>query len=225
MEVPLPQFQEDVKHFSKALFSTFLGLLMALGLESWHLDYRQRRAARAALESVLQEMESNRKALHDLATINADLPRNLTTMIGLLESLQDDRRQHRPWRLPDVTMNLTIHHTGGRLKSSAWEMALANQSVQRFPKAQAGDLADFYQQMGRLQALLDQSVDYAPYEALSDRSATDPLLKRLEHFSDGELEHILWSLRQLKVRFELIGMWSEGIEKDLEKKGFRGAQG
>ena len=225
MEVPVTQFREDAIHFCKALFATFLGLLMALGLESWRLEHYQQKVARAALESVLQEMEGNRKALHDLATVNAGVPRNLGTMIGLLETLQDDRRQHHPWRPWEATMELTIHHTAGHLKSSAWDMALADQSIHRFPKAQAADLADFYQQMGRLQALLDQPVDYASYDAMSRFSVDFPLRKRLERFSDGELEHILWNLRQLKVRFELIGMWSEGLEKELEKKGFRGKVG
>jgi hypothetical protein len=211
-----PHVHEDVKHFAKTLFTTFLGLLMALALESWHQERHRRQVAREALESVLLESQGNRKALQDLAAGNKDVPRNLGVMIGLLESLQDARSAHRPWRPRDISANLTISHTAGNLKSSAWNMALADQSVQRFPKGQAGHLAALYQQMGRLQAFLDQPVDYSTVGALGESSTSRAMEARLQRFSDRELERVVWDLRKLKVRFELIHMWAEALEKSLE---------
>ncbi|NTV72785.1 MAG: hypothetical protein HGA66_01070 [Holophaga sp.] len=210
---------EPLKQFAKSLFATFLGLLMALGLNNWNNGRMQRRVAQEALASVLRETESNREALRNLATVNKDLPRNLGLTIAALESLQDARSSHRPWVLPKVLGDLTIQHTAGRLKSSAWGMALADQSVQRFPKAQAEELATFYQQLGRFQAYLDQPVDYTPIAALSGGSTTEAMKRRLERFSPAELERIIWTLRELQVRFELIRMWAEGVDKTQGAKG------
>ncbi len=204
-------FRENLKHFAKSLVATFLGLLMALGLESWNRERLQQRAAKAALASVMREAEANRKALHDLATTNQDLPRNLKLTIAALESLQDARTRRQPWVLPENFGNLSIKHTAGSLKSSAWGMALADQSVQRFPKAQAETLASIYQQLGRLQAFLDQPVDYTPVSALGDVATAEDLKARLERLSPSELERIIWNLRELKVRFEMIHMWAEGM--------------
>jgi len=215
----VPNLHEPVKHFAKSLFATFLGLLMALGLDSWNHARVQRRVAQAALASVLRETESNRKALQNLAVANKDLPRNLALTIAALESLQEARSSHRPWTLPKDLGNLSIQHTAGNLKSSAWGMALADQSVQRFPKAQAEELANFYQQLGRLQAYLDQPVDYTPISALGGVSTATSAKRRLERFSPAELERILWNLRELKVRFELVRMWAEGVGEIPVAKG------
>lgn len=215
----MQNLHEPIRHFAKSLFATFLGLLMALGLDSWNHARVQRRVAQEALASVLRETESNRKALHNLATVNRDLPRNLGLTIAALESLQDARSSHRPWVLPDQLGDLSIQHTAGNLKSSAWGMAQADQSVQRFPKAQAEELANFYQQLGRLQAFLDQPVDYSPISALGGVSTATAARRRLERFSPAELERIIWNLRELKVRFELVRMWAEGVGEINGAKG------
>lgn len=212
-------FSESVIRFAKSLFATFLGLVMALGLNNWNQARIQRQAAQAALASVLRETESNRQALHKLALANQDLPRNLGLTIAALESLQEARSSHRPWVMPQAFGDLSIHHTAGNLKSSAWGMALADQSVQLFPKAQAEDLANFYQQLGRLQAFLDQPVDYTPISALGGITTAEGARRRLERFSPAELERILWNLRELKVRFELAAMWAEGVGEVSLPKG------
>lgn len=208
--------RENIKHFAKSLFATFLGLLMALALESWHQERYQRNLAQGALASVLREAEADRKALRDLGAANKDLPGNLGNFIALLESFRDARARHRPWKPVESSMNLSINHSAGNLKSSAWTMALANQSVQRFPRAQAEELADFYQQLGRFQAFLDQPVDYSPVAALGEIGSTETLKLRLERLGDGELERMVWNLRQLKVRFDMIRMWSEGMARRVE---------
>jgi len=210
---------ESVIRFAKSLFATFLGLVMALGLNNWNQARIQRKAAQAALASVLRETEGNRQALHRLAIANQDLPRNLALTIAALESLQEARSGQRPWVMPKAFGDLTIHHTAGNLKSSAWGMALADQSAQLFPKGQAEELANFYQQLGRLQAFLDQPVDYTPISALGGITTAAAARRRLERFSPAELERILWNLRELKVRFELVRMWAEGVGEVPAAKG------
>ena len=46
---------ETAKTFAKSLGATFLGLLMALGLESWRLELMQKRIARESFDSVMRE--------------------------------------------------------------------------------------------------------------------------------------------------------------------------
>ncbi|BDU73747.1 hypothetical protein [Mesoterricola silvestris] len=212
-----PHVPDTIKAFGKHLFATFLGLVMALGLDNWNHERLQKHVAQDALASVLRETDANREALRKLASTNKDLPGELAVTITALESLQDARARRQPWVFPENLGNLLIMHTAGNLKSSAWNMALANQSVQRFPKAKAAELADIYQQLGRLQAFLDLPVDYTPLTALSGPKSGADMKARLERFSPGEIERLIEGLRALKVRFELVHLWANGLMKDPEK--------
>ena len=51
-----PHVPEDLKHFGKHLFATFLGLLMALGLESWHQSHLHAEAARHSRAFIAREL-------------------------------------------------------------------------------------------------------------------------------------------------------------------------
>ena len=54
-----PHIPEELTHFGKHLFATFLGLLMAVGLESCHQEHTRAKIAKIQLEDVEQEIRSN----------------------------------------------------------------------------------------------------------------------------------------------------------------------
>jgi hypothetical protein len=207
---------EPAKHFLKSLFATFLGLLMALGMESCHQERHRNHVAREALESVLQEVKGNRAALTNLAAKNRDLPENMGRFIHMLESLQDARQQHHSWVPKNESIDLTITFDSGRFRTAAWTMALANQSVQRFPKAQAEDLATFYNDLARFQAFLDQPVDFTPMDAISVSDSEQMTLRRLERLSPAELEHLISGMHTLRSHFNLSNQWVAGINEELK---------
>jgi hypothetical protein len=223
----MPGTREEAKEFAKALIVTFLGLVIALAMDNWHQERRRQQAAQVALESVLREVEGDRKALERMAATHKDAPKNIGVLIALLECFQDARAQHRPWHPKDEEGSVQANHaTAGSLQSSAWAMALGDLSVQRFPKAQAERLAGFYQELGRFQAFLDQPVDYTVRVSLGELNSLDGLKARLDRFSPAELEHMLWGFRQIQSRERMIYGWSEGLAKELnEKDGFRGTKG
>lgn len=207
---------EPVKHFAKSLFATFLGLLMALGLESWHQERHRNHVARESLESVLQEVRADRDALASLAAKNRNLPENMGRFIRLLESLQDARQQHRAWVPAKQSIDLTTFFDPGKFRTAAWTMALANQSVQRFPKAQAEDLATFYNDLARLQAFLDQPVDFTPMDVISVSDSEQVTLRRLERLSPAELEHLISGMHTLRIHFDLSNKMVTGMNEELK---------
>ena len=209
---------EEVKHFAKSIFSTFVGLLMALGLESWHQEHHRRHLAEEALESVLQEAEFNEKALHRLATDNENVPKNLNLLIKFLESYQESKVRHRTWAPKHLALDANINHASGHLKVSAWTMALANQSVQLFPKAQAEKLAAFYEEVGRLQAFLDQPVDYSGIMSIGEHQTLADIKRHLDLQTPQGIERLIWNIRQLSTRIGLIQMWASGIEQETAVK-------
>ncbi len=54
-----PHIPEDLKHFGKHLLATFLGLLMALGLEQWREHHVEAKRAEQALAGVETELREN----------------------------------------------------------------------------------------------------------------------------------------------------------------------
>lgn len=54
-----PHIPEDIKHFGKHLFATFLGLLMALGLEQWREHHHEATLAHQALATVEAELKED----------------------------------------------------------------------------------------------------------------------------------------------------------------------
>ena len=61
----LQSYLPDIKLFLKHLLATFLGLLMALGMEQWHEHYRETKWARAFLQQILVDLRQNRIDLKD----------------------------------------------------------------------------------------------------------------------------------------------------------------
>ena len=72
-----PHVPEELKHFGKHLFATFLGLLMALGLEQWREHRHDAQIAREALEAVQVELQE------DVAGMEANLKRCDTSLESL----------------------------------------------------------------------------------------------------------------------------------------------
>lgn len=212
-----PHVPESLTHFGKHLLATFLGLLMALGMESWHQEHHRKAVAREALESVQAEIRSNQDYLKRLADDQRDAPERLQKAIGLLESLQDARAARRSWKLPEITLNLHLSHNSGAFQTAAWNMALASQSVQRFSKGQAESLTAFYEDLKRFQAFLDQPADYSASTAIGDVTSAKDFEARLKRLDPEDLRQLIWKFRELSVRANLVCQWASGLARESEK--------
>ncbi len=208
---------DSLKHFWKHMLATFLGLLMALGMESWHQEHHRKAVAREALESVQAEIRSNLDYLKRLADDQRDAPERLQKAIGLLESLQDARAARRSWKLPEITLNLHLSHNSGAFRTAAWNMALASQSVQRFPKGKAESLTAFYEDLKRFQAFLDQPADYSASIAIGDVTSAEDFEARLKRLDPEDLRQLIWKFRELSVRSNIGCQWAEGLVLEADK--------
>ena len=212
-----PHVPDSLKHFGKHMLATFLGLLVALGMESWHQEHQRKAVAREALASVLAEVRSNQEYLKGLAASQRDAPARLQKFIDLLESLQDARASHRSWKLPAITLNLHLSHNSGAFRTAAWNMALASQSVQRFPRGQAESLTAFYEDLKRFQAFLDQPADYSASTAIGDVASAEAFEARLKRLDPEDLRQLIWKFRELSVRGNLVCQWASGLVREADR--------
>lgn len=116
---------EGLKHFSTHLFATFLGLLMALGLESCHQRHLQKESAHRAMEAVQAELRGNRKEIEEcIPTIDSSL-RDLEAMLQSLGDLRAHKSDGKTIPRLGVNLNLSLPD----LNSAAWEASVAAQAV------------------------------------------------------------------------------------------------
>lgn len=118
---------EDMKHFGKHLLATFLGLLMALGLESWREHHLEDKAARQALGTVVRELETNRKELQECLISLEQYQKDLLETLKTVRKFRQGAIPGRETLKMGSTLNLPD------LQSAAWQAAATTQLVHRIP--------------------------------------------------------------------------------------------
>ena len=146
---------EEIKHFAKHLLATFLGLLMALGMEQWHERHREGEWARIFLEQIHADLQRNRA---DLATTRAGLDQSVTNDRLLIENLaraEAARKAGRP--SPGVERRGKIREEF-RFTTSAWDAAKASGALRYLPPPLLQELSGLFEEMRRLVAIQDQTL-------------------------------------------------------------------
>jgi hypothetical protein len=137
-----PHVPEDLKHFGKHLLATFLGLLMALGLEQWREHRTQARFTREALHAVEAELASNLQAIDRQMGRAEESLRTLDRLKARIDSLAQSRRKGaRPDLSPfegPVGINLEC------VVPDAWEALKAQGLLKELPQQRTLRLSVVY---------------------------------------------------------------------------------
>ena len=161
---------EDLKHFSKHLFATFLGLLRALALESWREHRVELRRAREFQERVEAEVATDRKGLEErLAVIEGEQPRleaYAAAFDGAVRERLGGRAASLPARPSMQGMDLSFVW-------SAWDTAKAAGVLRHLDPARVERLAAVYSDMQRVQAIQDQRILAPAFQDLLLFARTD----------------------------------------------------
>ena len=152
-----PHVPEDLKHFSKHLFATFLGLLMALALESWREHRAEARMARDYQDRLVSGdfLQTNRKDLEErLAVIEREQPKLEAYAMAFADAARERQRGHAK-ALPAKP---TVQGIDLSFIWSAWDMAKAVGVLRHLDPLRVQRFASVYSDMQRVQGVLDQMV-------------------------------------------------------------------
>lgn len=157
MEIPLhahsAHTSEGLKAFFKGMFTTFLGLLMALALENWHQNHRAEAQAKVQLQEIKRELTDNLERLRNL----------VEELKPILESY--GKVEAYLAASPSVRHTLQKPHADGREFNfvwSTWDGAVSMGIQRHLRPEQNQQLGGAYAIFRRLQALQDASLpEYA----------------------------------------------------------------
>jgi hypothetical protein len=113
-----PHVPEELKHFGKHLFATFLGLLMALGLEQWREHRHETKLAHQALTAVEAELREGMSLAEIQSTRCEQSLRTVAELDAYLAELIAAKRQGKPLPQPREVGNLGI---AMNFPTDAWE--------------------------------------------------------------------------------------------------------
>lgn len=200
-----PHVPHELKDFGKHLFATFLGLLMALGLESCHQNHQVESRAKQALAAVRAELEYNRKDVRDA---KKSVSEGKGVFLKLLPSIQAIRHKKT---LPEEAENFSLKLNLADLPSSAWEAAMAAQVVHHLPLKQLQTLSTAY----RVQQIMKDEQN----ALIKDAKRTMVGLHALAAYKDPkqipakDLDELIDSLRSSVVCLEtLAGLQESSIK-------------
>lgn len=173
---------EGIRHFAKHLFATFLGLLMALGLEQWREHRQEARLLREALEAVQEELAHNSESLEKSIQRCEESRNALRTLAPRMDELAQARKRGGTLpSLPDCNIG-----TNWTLSSDAWSALKAMGLLRALPAPKVQALSRAYgsgesmDQMIRLQPCIQQMPSFV-FRILQDPgSARDLDAGRLE---------------------------------------------
>ena len=185
-----PHIPEDLKHFGKHLFATFLGLLMALGLEQWRGHHHESRIAPQALAQVEAELEQNRRELERRVKTNESEMAPMKAYVdGFAKAVRARRNGHRmglPVR-PELQMPDFF------FTSSAWEAAKSLGLLRHLSPDRTQRMSAAYTAMLRVEEILDGMNSSTAVQDLIvfGHAAQDTL-------SQADLERLAYAWRYLQ---------------------------
>lgn len=192
-----PHIPHELKDFSKHLFATFLGLLMALGLESWHQEHARKKAATESYRVLLDEVRANQQEIEGMLNSFDKASALNQVTVEQLERLVRNRRKNLVAPIPS-DMKIAIAKPDGVYRVSAWSVAVSAQHLNRFPKEQIGPLSEHYDLLRRFQAVQDREFLLAGLARLLPVRDKAQMNTVLADMTLGELEQALASMRSLQ---------------------------
>jgi len=188
-----PHVPEDLKHFGKHLFATFLGLLMALALESWHQSHQHAKTAEFARTFITRELEANRAEVKvEMESIHREGPKILNA-IKALEQRVGEAPAEPKCELPKEQFALSL----ATLPTSSWEASVATQSFSYMEPWRVEKIAQAF----TIQRSL-QNTHTLLVPRLFSLSRLSPVVAgqiRLDQVSQAQASAILGDLREAMI--------------------------
>lgn len=144
---------EEIKSFSKHLFATFLGLLMALALEQWSEHRREHRLAQGFLQSIKADLVKDLGAVRTLEVTFRQCEEHDKAAIAMVEAVLDAKRKGVK---PPTILREGPYRADFQFTSSAWEAAKASGALRQMPPALLQELSELFSVMKRLEDLQDR---------------------------------------------------------------------
>ena len=204
-----PHIPEDLKHFGKHLFATFLGLLMALGLEQWREHQHESKIAHQALVQVEAELEQNRRELERrMKTNESEMAPMKTYVDGFTEAVQARRNGHRM----DLPVRPVLQMPDFFFTCSAWEAAKSLGLLRHLSPDRTQRISEAYAAMHRVEEFMNGMASSTAVQDLIvfGHAAQDTL-------NQADLERLAYAFRfqqnnkenQVRLGKEILGTLKE----------------
>jgi hypothetical protein len=177
---------EDIRHFAKHLFATFLGLLMALGLEQWAERQRDKRMAHEFMERVHEDLVHDLDYAHQMTRVFNECAQHDQIVITQVRALLEARKHKRPARPIDPKGQFREDLF---FASSAWDAAKASGTLQHVPPKVLQDLSSVFESFKRIEQMDTQFLTTPAVSSFAAHFHDDWNL-----LDDRELESILEGL-------------------------------
>lgn len=200
-----PHVPEELKSFSKHLLATFLGLLMALGLEGWRERQHAIHVSEESLGRIEAELAEDREdTARRLSEIEAEQPL-MEAYCRSLEQAVAARRQGRktPFPLPPKVRNPDFDFTW-----SAWETARSTGSLRYIDTGRLMRLSAVYTSLQRFIPIQDQIINNPAMADLMTFAHRDPAVltpDELGRMLNGYRFNQMWTLQRIRHGHEILG--------------------
>jgi hypothetical protein len=147
-----PHVPEELKHFGKHLFATFLGLLMALGLEQWREHHHEAKQASLALATVEAELRSDLARVDQESRRCEQSLRNAEALDTYLAALIAAKREGKALLALEEppTMGIALNFS-----TDAWETFKGLGALRHVAPDRAQRLSKAYLRLGVMQQHLE----------------------------------------------------------------------
>ncbi len=200
---------EDIKTFAKHLFATFLGLLMALGLESCHQNHTRANQAERAMKAVEAELESNIKEVKTLMESTRETSKGLKDFLKSAEALR-----RKPSKGTELTLG-NLKFQLGDLPSAAWDAAVASQVVHYVAFEKVQILSNAYKNQRRMDTQQAAVLEDLQRMSLAANAASVDAGTSVDK-QNQTLDQLIASVRILVVRLHTLERIQEGSLKEFE---------
>ncbi len=199
-----PHVPEELRHFGKHLFATFLGLLMALGLEQWREHRLEARLSRESLHRIEAELRRNREGTAQrLAQVAAERP----AMEAYSQELERAVAARRLGRKGAMPQRPSLHNPDFSFTWSAWETARSTGSLRRVDSGRLQRLAEVYSDLQRFIPIQDQMMAVPAFADLMTFSRLDHELLTTEELGrllNGLRFQQVWNLSRIRIGHETL---------------------
>lgn len=176
MDIHPPHAVRTLKDFLMALLTVFIGILLALGLESLLTWQHHRTLVREARENISQEIKTNKETMDTYLQDIHKRQKELKTIVAAMQELERTRKLS--------VKTLDYNYTGHTLYSAAWHAATTSGAVTYMNYGELRGYTEIYDTQQQFQALQDDGIktltEIAPAMTILDKDLKTVPTERFE---------------------------------------------
>ncbi|GLH71906.1 hypothetical protein GETHLI_04080 [Geothrix limicola] len=207
-----PHVPEDLKHFGKHLFATFLGLIMALGLEQWREHRQELRLSEESLHRIEAELRRNRD---DTAQRLVRLETEIPVTKAYYEDLERAVAERRAGRKAPLPVRLKTQNPDFGFTWSAWEGARATGGLRHIDPTRLQRMSEVYADMQRFIPIQDQLMLNPAFADLLTFAPLEPESLRpqeLDRLLNGFRFNQTWNQSRIRIGREMLKELDEALK-------------